>query len=45
MRKFVRGYGFLSFRRNMSNKYRKQLFDPATNTRLDALKVILKSSP
>ena len=27
---YVKGYGFLSFRRNMSNKYRKQLLDAAT---------------
>ena len=33
-RKYFKGYGFLSFARSLSNKYRKQLLD----TRLDALK-------
>ena len=26
-RKYVKGYGFLSFARNFSSKYKKQLFD------------------
>ena len=26
-KKYVKGYGFLSFERNLSNKYRKQLLD------------------
>ena len=29
--KYVKGYGFLSFARNLSNKYRKQLLDTGTN--------------
>ena len=33
-RKYVKGYGFLSFGRNFPNKYKKQLLD----TGLDALK-------
>ena len=33
-RKYVKGYGFLSFARNFFNKYRKQLLD----RKLDALK-------
>ena len=37
-RKYVKGYGFLSFERNLSNKYGKQLLDIATKTGLDALK-------
>ena len=37
-RKYVKGYGFLSFTRNLSNKYAKQLLDTATKTGLDALK-------
>ena len=35
-RKYVRGYGFLSFARNVSKKYKKQLLD----TGLDALKTV-----
>ena len=34
-RKYVKGYGFLSFARNFSNQYKKQLWD----TGLDALKI------
>ena len=30
-RKYVKGYGFLSFARNFSNKYRKQLLDTGVN--------------
>ena len=37
-RKYIKGYGFLSFTRNISNKYGKQLLDTATKTGLDALK-------
>ena len=37
-RKYVRGYGFLSFARKLSNKYGKQLSDTANKTGLDALK-------
>ena len=33
-----KGYGFLSFARNLSNKYGKQLMDTATKAGLDALK-------
>ena len=29
-RKYVKGYGFLLFERNLSNKYRKQLLDTAS---------------
>ena len=39
-RKFVKGYEFLSFARNLSNKYGKQLF----NTGLDTLKTVSKKS-
>ena len=41
-RKYVKGYGFLSFARNLSNKYRKQLLDTATKTGLDFLKTSSK---
>ena len=36
-RKYVKGYGFLSFARNLPHKYRKKLLDTATKTGLDAL--------
>ena len=39
-RKYVKGYGFLSFGRNLSNKYIKQLMDNAIKKR----KVLQKSS-
>ena len=38
-RKYVKGYGFLSFARDLSNKYGKQLLD----TTLDALKTASKN--
>ena len=41
-RKYVKGYGFLSFARNLSNKYGKILLDTATKTELDALKTTSK---
>ena len=34
----IRKYGFLSFGRNLSNKYGKHLPDTATKTGVDALK-------
>ena len=37
-RKYVKGYGFLSFARTFSKKYRKQLLNPG----LDALKAASK---
>ena len=40
--RYVKGYGFLSFPRNLSNKYRKQLIAAATETGLDALKTASK---
>ena len=36
--KYVKGYGFFSFARNLSNKYGKQLLDNATITGVDAAK-------
>ena len=42
MSKYVKGYGFLSFARNLSNKYGKLLFDSVTKTGLDALKTASK---
>ena len=42
IRKYITGYGFLSFVRNLSNKYGKKSFDTATKTGLDALKTASK---
>ena len=41
-RKYVRGYGFLSFSRNLSNKYRRKVLDAATKIGQDALKTSSK---
>ena len=35
-RKYVKGYGFLSFARKFNNKYGKKLVDTATKTGMDA---------
>ena len=40
--KYVKGYRFLSFARNLSNKYGKQLLNTTTKTGLDALKTSSK---
>ena len=37
-RKYVKGYGFLSFGRNLSGKCKKKLLDTAAKTGADALK-------
>ena len=37
-KKYVKGHGFLSFSRNLFNKYGKQLLDTATTTGLNALR-------
>ena len=42
-RKYVKGYGFLSFAKNFGNKYGKKLMDTATKTGMDAAKLLLKS--
>ena len=41
-RKYIKGYGFLSFARYLSNKYGKKLIDTATKTGLDASKTASK---
>ena len=41
-RKNIKGYGLLSYARNLSNKYQKKLLDTATKTRLDAAKAASK---
>ena len=35
---YVKGYGFLSFAKNMSNKYGKKLVDTAKKSATDAIK-------
>ena len=40
--KYVKGYGFLSFARNISETYGKVLLDTATKTGLDATKSAFK---
>ena len=41
-RKYVKGYGFLSFVRKFGNKYGKKLMDTATKTGMDAAKTASK---
>ena len=41
-RKYVKGYGFLSFARKLRYKYDKKLIDTATKTRIDATKTASK---
>ena len=41
-RKYVKGYGFLSFARKFGDTYGKKLMDTATKTRIDAAKVVSK---
>ena len=38
-RKYVKGYGFLSFAKKFGNKYGKKLMDTATKTSMDAAKI------
>ena len=43
-RKYVKGYGFLSFARNLSNKYNKQLMDTGLDSlKTDSKKVVHKT--
>ena len=41
-RKYVKGYGFLSFGRKFGDKYGKKLMDTATKTGIDAAKTVSK---
>ena len=41
-RKYVKGYGFLSFAKKFEEKYGKKLMDTATKTRIDAAKTVTK---
>ena len=43
-RRYVKGYGFLSFAKNSGNKYGKKLMDTATKTGLHAAKMASKKS-
>ena len=42
IRKYVKGYGFLSVAKNFGNKYSKKLMDTATKTIIDAAKTASK---
>ena len=41
-RRYVKGYGFLSFARNLTNKYRQRLVDSAKKSETDAFKIASK---
>ena len=41
-KKYIKGYGFLPFRRKFGNKYGKELLDTATKTGMDAAKTASK---
>ena len=41
-RKYVKGYGFLSFAKKFGSKYGKKLMDTATKTGIDAAKMASK---
>ena len=41
-KKYVKGYGFLSFPKRFGNKYGKKLVDTATKTGIDAAKTTSK---
>ena len=41
-RKYVKGYGFLSFARKFGDKYGKKLMDTATKTEIDTAKIASK---
>ena len=41
-RVYVKGYGFMSFVRSMSNKYGKKLVDTAKKSATDAIKTVSK---
>ena len=41
-RKYVQGYGFLSFARNLFSKYGKELFNTASKTGINAPKKVIQ---
>ena len=43
-RKYLEGYGFLSFARKFGNKYGKKLMDTATKTGINAAKTVSKTA-
>ena len=43
-RKYIKGYGFLSFARKFGDKYGKKLMDTATKTGIDAAKTVSKTA-
>ena len=42
-RKYVKGYGFLSFAKNFGDEYGKKIMDTATKTGINAAKLTSKS--
>ena len=42
-RRYVKGYGFLSFARNLNNKYGQKLVDSANKSATDAFKIASKT--
>ena len=44
-RRYVKGYGFLSFARKCGDKFGKKLIDTATKTGIDAAKIASKRVP
>ena len=44
-RNYVKGYEFLSFGSNISNKYGKQVLDAAAKIGLDSLEIASKTRP
>ena len=42
-RRYVKGYGFLSFVRNLNNKYGQKLADSAKKSATDAFKIASKT--
>ena len=44
-KKYVKGYGFLSFPKNFADKYGKKLIDTATKTGIDAARTASKNVP
>ena len=43
-RKYIKGYGCLSFAKNLSDKYETNLIDTATKTRVDVANISSKKN-
>ena len=41
-RRYIKGYGFVSFARNLNNKYRQKLVDSVKKSTTDAFKIASK---